>query len=139
MKWSVDRSDSHAVFILYLRVAVWNYSLLLLFLLLLLSSPVRCLPSQIKDIGSGNFGVAWLAQKYDTGETVAIKFIERGENIDENVQREIINHRQLQHRNVIAFRSVALTSTHLAIIMEYAAGGELFQVITRPRSPDTAI
>ena len=88
------------------------------------------MPLQIKDIGSGNFGVAWLAQKLDTGETVAIKFIERGENIDENVQREIINHRQLQHRNVIAFRSVALTSTHLAIIMEYAAGGELFQVTT---------
>ena len=84
---------------------------------------------QVKDIGSGNFGIAWLAKNKKTGEMVAVKFIERGESIDENVKREIINHRQLQHQNVIAFMQVALTPAHLAIIMEYAAGGELFQVL----------
>ena len=49
--------------------------------------------------------------------------------IDENVQREIINHRSLRHPNIIRFKEVILTPTHLAIVMEYAAGGELFDRI----------
>lgn len=81
--------------------------------------------------------------------------------IDENVAREIINHRSLRHNNIIRFKEVSfyllknlfeviwifneavilfddgiwiwlqvvLTPTHLAIVMEYAAGGELFDRI----------
>lgn len=94
--------------------------------------------------------------------------------IDENVQREIINHRSLRHPNIVRFKEVIflggcfcfhgfenfgymnvsiglvileffehfgvlnlvlqlpqvlLTPTHLAIVMEYAAGGELFERI----------
>ena len=89
--------------------------------------------------------------------------------IDENVAREIINHRSLRHPNIIRFKEasiffllllllfsplnqlkknltrklsriiliiirmeikqVVLTPTHLAIVMEYAAGGELFDRI----------
>ena len=36
----------------------------------------------IKDIGSGNFGVAKLMKDRLTGELVAVKFIERGDKID---------------------------------------------------------
>lgn len=83
--------------------------------------------------------------------------------IDENVAREIINHRSLRHPNIIRFKEASilvpswisdnlhhmsvqdriihlfcylglctqlvLTPTHLAIVMEYAAGGELFERI----------
>lgn len=79
--------------------------------------------------------------------------------IDENVAREIINHRSLRHPNIIRFKEVIivlnahkyllfsfleenyidgseddddqviLTPTHLAIVMEYASGGELFERI----------
>ncbi|CAI0430717.1 unnamed protein product, partial [Linum tenue] len=54
--------------------------------------------------------------------------------IDENVAREIINHRSLRHHNIIRFKEaislqVVLTPSHLAIVMEYAAGGELFERI----------
>jgi len=45
------------------------------------------------------------------------------------VQREIINHRSLRHPNIVRFKEVILTPTHLAIVMEYAAGGELFERI----------
>jgi serine/threonine-protein kinase SRK2 len=83
----------------------------------------------IKDIGSGNFGVAKLYRDKRTREMVAVKLIERGEKIDENVQREIINHRSLRHPNIVRFKEVFLTPTHLAIVMEYAAGGELFERI----------
>ncbi|KAJ6942898.1 serine/threonine-protein kinase SAPK3-like [Populus alba x Populus x berolinensis] len=80
----------------------------------------------IKELGSGNFGVARLVRDKKTMELVAVKYIERGKKIDENVQREIINHRSLRHPNIVRFKEVLLTPTHLAIVMEYAAGGELF-------------
>ncbi|KAI9176267.1 hypothetical protein LWI28_000576 [Acer negundo] len=83
----------------------------------------------LKEIGSGNFGVARLMRNKNTKELVAMKYIERGHKIDENVAREIINHRSLRHPNIIRFKEVVLTPTHLAIVMEYAAGGELFERI----------
>ncbi|CAK9168277.1 unnamed protein product [Ilex paraguariensis] len=83
----------------------------------------------VKDIGSGNFGVARLMRHKETKELVAMKYIERGQRIDENVAREIINHRSLRHPNIIRFKEVLVTPTHLAIVMEYAAGGELFERI----------
>ncbi|KAJ4779582.1 Serine/threonine-protein kinase SAPK5 [Rhynchospora pubera] len=83
----------------------------------------------VREIGSGNFGVARLMRHKQTRELVAVKFIDRGHRIDENVFREIINHRSLQHPNIIRFKEVVLTPIHLAIVMEYAAGGELFERI----------
>ncbi|XP_027918238.1 serine/threonine-protein kinase SAPK10-like isoform X2 [Vigna unguiculata] len=83
----------------------------------------------VRDIGSGNFGVARLMQDKQTKELVAVKYIERGDKIDENVKREIINHRSLRHPNIVRFKEVILTPTHLAIVMEYASGGELFERI----------
>ncbi|XP_074577851.1 serine/threonine-protein kinase SAPK7-like [Curcuma longa] len=83
----------------------------------------------VRDIGSGNFGFAKLMRHKETKELVAMKYIERGHRIDENVAREIINHRSLRHPNIIRFKEVVLTPTHLAIVMEYAKGGELFDRI----------
>lgn len=52
--------------------------------------------------------------------------------IDKNVEREIVNHRQLSgHPNIVRFFDVFLTTTHLGIAMEYAAGGELFDRIVK--------
>ncbi|KAF5736111.1 hypothetical protein HS088_TW14G00246 [Tripterygium wilfordii] len=107
----------------------------------------------VRDIGAGNFGVARLMRDKVTKELVAVKYIERGDKvlytkltsyknqiyplylelsgicIDENVRREIINHRSLRHPNIVRFKEVILTPTHLAIVMEYASGGELFERI----------
>ncbi|KAJ6919828.1 hypothetical protein NC651_013698 [Populus alba x Populus x berolinensis] len=83
----------------------------------------------LKNIGSGNFGVTKLVRDRCTKEFFAVKFFERGEKIDEHVQREIMNHRSLKHPNIVRFKEVLLTPTHLAIVMEYAAGGELFERI----------
>ncbi|CAL9044528.1 unnamed protein product [Musa acuminata subsp. burmannicoides] len=83
----------------------------------------------LKELGAGNFGVARLVKDKKTGELVAVKYIERGKKIDEHVLREIINHKSLRHPNIVRFKEVVLTPTHLAIVMEYAAGGELFERI----------
>jgi hypothetical protein len=37
--------------------------------------------SQVKDLGSGNFGLARLEREIATGELVAIKYIERGDGV----------------------------------------------------------
>ncbi|KAJ8433783.1 hypothetical protein Cgig2_025946 [Carnegiea gigantea] len=58
----------------------------------------------VKDIGSGNFGVAKLVRDKWTHEFFAVKFIERGHKIDEHVQREIMNHSSLKHPNIIRFK-----------------------------------
>ncbi|KAJ0040256.1 hypothetical protein Pint_27524 [Pistacia integerrima] len=58
----------------------------------------------VKDLGAGNFGIARLMRNKETKELVAMKYIDRG-------------------------HKVVLTPTHLAIVMEYAAGGELFERI----------
>ncbi|PPD79168.1 hypothetical protein GOBAR_DD23905 [Gossypium barbadense] len=76
----------------------------------------------VKDLGAGNFGVARLLRHKDTKELVAMKYIERGHKIDENVAREIINHRSLRHPNIIRFKEAT-------IVMEYAGGGKLFDQI----------
>ncbi|KAK8519335.1 hypothetical protein V6N13_133258 [Hibiscus sabdariffa] len=76
----------------------------------------------VKELGAGNFGVARLLRHKETKELVAMKYIERGHKIDENVAREIINHRSLRHPNIIRFKEAT-------IVMEYAAGGELFERI----------
>ncbi|GER27558.1 protein kinase superfamily protein [Striga asiatica] len=83
---------------------------------------------------SGNFGVAKLVRDKGSGELYAVKYIERGNKIDEHVQREIMNHKSLNHPNIIKFKEVLLTPTHLAIIMEYASGGELFARICNARN-----
>nr|DAD22003.1 TPA_asm: hypothetical protein HUJ06_023466 [Nelumbo nucifera] len=58
----------------------------------------------LKDIGSGNFGVAKLVRDRLTKELFAVKLIERGQKIDEHVRREILNHRSLKHPNIIRFK-----------------------------------
>lgn len=100
----------------------------------------------VRDIGSGNFGVARLMRDKLTNELVAVKYIERGEKvslqieffysifnfftifqnrwyplpriqqIDENVQREIINHRSLRHPNIVRFKEVLSSNFRIIII-----------------------
>ncbi|KAF7137990.1 hypothetical protein RHSIM_Rhsim07G0204300 [Rhododendron simsii] len=70
----------------------------------------------VKDIGFGNFGVAKLVRDKLTREQFAVKFIERGQKIDEHVQREIMNHRSLKHPNIVRFKEayafIGLTYTY---------------------------
>jgi len=43
--------------------------------------------------------------------------------------RELVNHRRIRHPHVIKFKKAVLTPTHIAIIMEYAGGGEVFSLV----------
>ena len=69
-------------------------------------------------------------------EQVAIKFLERGAGVNKSVLREILNHRLcVVHPNIVQFREIFLTPVHLAIVMEYAAGGDMFEYVIRHKMP----
>ena len=97
---------------------------------------------QVRDVGSGAFGVCKLMKNTRTGEMVAVKLMERGDKvgaalaaaqscprhrppypvmdrarrngcfallqIDINVEREVLNHKQLVHPNVVQFKEVRM-------------------------------
>lgn len=83
----------------------------------------------IKDIGSGNFGVAKLVRDVRTKELFAVKFIERGQTVDEHVQREIMNHRSLKHPNIIRFKEL----WSMLLVVSYLKGFAMLGDLVRTR------
>ena len=91
---------------------------------------------KVKDLNEGTFGFVQLALDLHTNSQVAIKFIERGGGVSKSVLREILNHRLcVVHPNIVQFREVFLSPLHLAIVMEFAGGGDMFEyVLTHKQS-----
>ena len=65
------------------------------------------------------------------GKHYAIKYIPRGAAINKYVAREIVHHSGMLHPHIVAFWEVFLTEEHLAIVMEYVNGGDMFQYVKR--------
>ena len=60
----------------------------------------------------------WTHQNLPRVVQVAIKFLERGEHVNEvYVAREIIHHSQLRHPHIVQYKEAILTSAHLGIVM----------------------
>lgn len=86
-----------------------------------------------KTIGEGTFGKVKLGTHILTGETVAVKILER-ERIKEiadvqRVAREIHILKRVQHPHIIQLYEIIETPRQLFLIMEYCNGGELFDHI----------
>jgi serine/threonine-protein kinase SRK2 len=85
---------------------------------------------KVRDLDKGAFGWVQHARNRQTGEEVAVKFIELGPRFYQKyVEREIINHRLLAHPHIVGFKEVFVTHKHLAIVMEYVGGGNLQQYV----------
>lgn len=69
----------------------------------------------------------------DPPDLVAIKCYSRAflaeERRQKRVKREIRNLRLLDHPHIIGFRDVLLSDTHLCLVLNYASGGALFDVL----------
>lgn len=83
----------------------------------------------IRLVGRGSYGFVFHARDIEENEEVAIKFLPRGRLINEQVEREVMNYKILLHSHVVQFKRVFLTDHCLAIVMEYAAGGNLHSYI----------
>lgn len=79
----------------------------------------------IRKLGTGNFGACYLERDNQTGELVCIKYICRS-MVNAELRREILNQRALAHPNIVQFKRLMVTPTHVAIVMEHAGGGELY-------------
>ncbi|KAH0791009.1 CAMK family protein kinase [Histomonas meleagridis] len=95
----------------------------------------------IRQLGKGNQGKVMLAQHVSTGDLVAIKMMkkiwfEKNPDLLVNVQREISLMRLLQHPHLLKLIEVCESQNHLYIILEYAQGGELFDLLLHRRPLD---
>ena len=75
-----------------------------------------------------------------TKEKVAIKILEKSKIVDsddsERIYREINFLKKLKHTNIIKLYEIIENSKNYYLIMEYAAGGELFNYIVKKKHLD---
>ncbi|CCI47099.1 unnamed protein product [Albugo candida] len=86
-----------------------------------------------KTLGIGSFGKVKLAEHEITGHKVAIKILNRNKirslDMNEKVRREISLLRKMRHPHIIRLYEVIDTPTDIFMVLEYVAGGELFDYI----------
>ncbi|KAL9280565.1 putative CBL-interacting serine/threonine-protein kinase 25 CAMK-CAMKL-CHK1 family [Arabidopsis thaliana] len=84
-------------------------------------------------LGKGTFGKVYYGKEITTGESVAIKIINKDqvkrESMMEQIKREISIMRLVRHPNIVELKEVMATKTKIFFIMEYVKGGELFSKI----------
>lgn len=84
-------------------------------------------------MGKGNFGKVKLGMHVLTGEHVAIKILEKDlifEKADiERITREMKIMKQIRHPHIVQLFEIVEKPKRLYFIMEYADGGDLFDLI----------
>ncbi|KAJ8459211.1 hypothetical protein OPV22_032137 [Ensete ventricosum] len=92
-------------------------------------------------LGKGTFSKVHHGRELSSGESVAIKVIDkekirREAGLMEQIQREIAVMRLVRHANVVELREVMATKSRIFFVMEFVRGGELFARIARGRLPE---
>lgn len=86
----------------------------------------------LKELGSGAYGVVFLAQNKTTSEKRAIKAIAKDRIEDpESFTNEITILRSLDHPNILKLYEVYETESTIYLVTELCEGGELFFHITK--------
>jgi len=93
-----------------------------------------------KTLGIGAFGKVKLAHHIVTGLKVAVKILNKGKikhlEMAEKVRREINILKMCTHPHIIRLYEVIDTPSDIFVIMEFVAGGELFDyIVSRGRLP----
>lgn len=90
-----------------------------------------------KLLGRGGEGETWLLKVKESGQEVAIKLIKRPipKAALAVIKREIKIQADLGHghKNLVSADEVVLTKTHLGLVMEYVAGGNMVNYVTKKR------
>eukprot|EP01125_Pyxidicula_operculata_P015676 TRINITY_DN5345_c0_g1_i2.p1 TRINITY_DN5345_c0_g1~~TRINITY_DN5345_c0_g1_i2.p1 ORF type:complete len:406 (-),score=50.77 TRINITY_DN5345_c0_g1_i2:38-1255(-) len=95
-----------------------------------------------KDLGRGNFSVVKLGVHKETGEACAVKVLNKrkfwhDEKTRDQMLREVKILSQLSHPNIVSYRGIYEGQHHLYIVLELAAGGELFERISMGKLNET--
>ncbi|KAJ7958500.1 Non-specific serine/threonine protein kinase [Quillaja saponaria] len=86
-------------------------------------------------LGKGTFAKVYYGKQIATGESVAIKIINKDqvkkECMMEQIKREISVMHLVRHKNIVELKEVMATKTKIFFIMEYVRGGELFAKVAK--------
>jgi serine/threonine protein kinase len=87
----------------------------------------------VKQIGNGAFGKVYLAIHRLTGLKVAIKKVEKSYIKDESTRRKVLQEvyimKKLNSRHIIRLLEVFESNHNIMIVLEYAGGGDLLQIM----------
>ncbi|KAF7677265.1 putative spindle assembly checkpoint kinase like protein [Astathelohania contejeani] len=86
-----------------------------------------------KPLGRGKFGQVWLVREKRRGYILALKILSKKEIDDagniKQIRRELEIHSQLRSRNILRMYGYFYDAINIYIILEYAGGGELFNLL----------
>lgn len=90
-----------------------------------------------EEIGSGQFAVVRRCCEISTSTTYAAKFIKKKRArasrrgvTREDIQKEVDILKSISHENIISLHNVFESKTHVVLILEMVAGGELFDFLS---------
>ncbi|KAK4717649.1 hypothetical protein R3W88_015987 [Solanum pinnatisectum] len=93
-------------------------------------------------LGQGTFAKVYYARNIKTGQSVAIKVIDKEKvlrvGLMNQIKREISVMKLVRHPNVVHLYEVMATKTKIYFIMEYCKGGELFNKVVKGRLKEDA-
>merc|ERR1719160_2158342 len=96
---------------------------------------------KVRDIGQGSYGKATLVQDHE-GKLYVMKIIDMS-SMDRKQRRDAINEVRvlscLKHPYIVSYRESFSENSTLAIVMDYADGGDLYQRIGRTRKAGQSI
>ncbi|KAL1225934.1 CBL-interacting serine/threonine-protein kinase 19 [Cardamine amara subsp. amara] len=88
-------------------------------------------------LGHGTFAKVYLARNVTSGESVAIKVIDKEKvfksGLIAHIKREISILRRVPHPNIVQLYEVMATKSKIYFVMEYVKGGELFNKVAKGR------
>ncbi|KAK9743461.1 hypothetical protein RND81_03G240900 [Saponaria officinalis] len=88
-----------------------------------------------RTIGEGTFAKVKFAQNTETGESVAMKVLDRTailkHKLVDQIKREISIMKLVRHPHIVRLHEVIASRTKIYIILEYITGGELFDKIVQ--------
>ncbi|XP_009616687.1 CBL-interacting protein kinase 5 [Nicotiana tomentosiformis] len=95
-----------------------------------------------KLLGKGTFAKVYHARNLKTGESVAVKIIDKEKvmkvGLIDQIKREISVMRLIKHPNVVQLYEVMASKTKIYFAMEYVRGGELFNKVAKGRLKEDA-
>ncbi|CAN4084227.1 unnamed protein product [Withania somnifera] len=95
-----------------------------------------------KLLGQGTFAKVYHARNLQTGQSVAIKVIDKEKirkvGLMDQTKREISIMRLIKHPNVVQLYEVMASKTKIYFAMEYVRGGELFNKVAKGRLKEDA-
>ncbi|XP_057953289.1 CBL-interacting serine/threonine-protein kinase 11 [Malania oleifera] len=88
-------------------------------------------------LGCGAFAKVYHARNIHTGQSVAVKVINKkriaGSSLMSNIKREISIMSRLRHPHIVKLFEVLATKTKIYFVMEFVKGGELFARVAKGR------